>query len=81
MAITTIKITQEMIDAVFLHENCLRRKFADPKRDKAICEARLTGAIYSDIARQFKKSQYHCIQCVKKVERLYRVFIEGEANT
>ena len=74
-----IQITQQMIDAVFSNENCLR-KFTHPKRDKAICEMRLTGTIYTDIAKRFNTSQYYCIQCVRKAERLYRVFVEGETE-
>lgn len=79
MAITKVQITQQMIDAVFSNANLLR-KFPHPKRDKEICEMRLTAAIYTDIAKRFNVSQYHCIKCVKKVERLYRVFVEGEEN-
>lgn len=72
-----IRITQQMIDAVFSNDQC-RRKFTHPYKDKSICEMRLTGAIYTDVGKEYGVSQYYCIQCVRKVARLYTMFIEGE---
>ncbi len=77
MVQTTQKVTQKMIDAVFANEK-LRRQFPNPERAKAICDARLGGNRYTDIGIQYGVSQYTCIQCVRKVIRLYRIFIEGE---
>lgn len=77
MATVKTQITQQMIDAVFSNEK-FRRKFTHPRKDKAICEMRLTGAIYTDISKRFKMSHYYCIKIVRRVVRLYRVFIEGE---
>lgn len=75
-----VQITQEMIDSVFSAPN-LRRKFTHPRKDKAICEMRLTGMIYTDIGKRYGKSQYYCIQIVRKVLRLYKLFVEGEVQT
>ncbi len=74
---TTQRITQEMIDTVFSKKD-LRNKFTHPRKDKAICEMRLSEMIYTDIAKRYKVSQFYVIQCVRRVARLYRVFVEGE---
>jgi hypothetical protein len=76
MAKPVVKITQEMIDAVFSDPK-YRGRFTNPKKAKEVCEMRLAGAIYTDIAKRVEKSHYYCIQTVHKVERLYTVFIEG----
>lgn len=72
-------MTQEMIDGVFSNKSC-RRRFAHPRKAKAICETRLTGAIYSDIGKKYKVSSTYCIECVRTVERLYKLFIEDDAG-
>lgn len=73
-------MTQEMIDSVFSNKT-YRKKFTHPRRDKAICEMRLGGAKYADIGKRFKASESSCMQCVRKVVRIYRVFLEGEVHT
>ena len=75
-----VQITQEMIDSVFSNDE-LRRKFTHQRKDKAICEMRLKGELYADISKKHKMSKFYCSQCVRRVVRLYRVFIEGEVHT
>jgi hypothetical protein len=71
------KNTQEMIDAVF-GDPIQVKKFSHPKKDKAICEMRLTGAYWHEIAKRYKVSETYCRLCVRKVDRIYKLFIEGE---
>ena len=71
------EVKQEMIEAVFGNKK-LRRRFTNPKRDKAICELRAQGVIYDEIAERFGVSQATCIRLARKVVLLYRVFIERE---
>ena len=70
------QITQEMVDAVFSDPK-LKKRFKQPRKAQSVCEARLAGDIYADIAKRFKVSNYFCIQSVYKVARLYTVFVEG----
>jgi hypothetical protein len=72
---TIVKLTQEMIDAVFSKPN-LRDKFPNPQKAREICEMRLAGAIYTDISKNFLVSNYYCIDSVNKVKRLYTLFVE-----
>ena len=69
------QITQEMIDAVFSDTKLLKR-FPRPQMAKAVCEMRVAGETYADIATRCKASNYYCMQAVDKVVRLYTVFIE-----
>lgn len=71
-----VQITQHMIDSVFSAPN-LRRKFTNPRKDKAICEMRLSGAIYTDIGKRYRKSQSYCLRVVRKAVLLYTVFIKA----
>lgn len=80
MATTKSNITQEMIDAVF-DDPKLRKKIKNPKKAKKVCEMRLTGAFYTDIGKKHKVSQYYCVQCVRKVDRLYVLFVEVDGKT
>lgn len=73
----TKKITREMIDGVFAKPK-LRKRIPNPKRAKAICEARLSGMTYTDIGNQYGLSQTTCVRCVHLVVRLYGIFVEGE---
>ena len=75
-----VEITQKMIDAVFADDE-QRKKFENPKKAKAVCEMRLAGVIYKEIAKKSKMSEYFCMQSVRKVVRLYRIFIEGEEQS
>ncbi|MBP3667421.1 MAG: hypothetical protein J6K29_10295 [Clostridia bacterium] len=67
-------MTQAAIDAVFADER-YRRKFTSPRRDKAICEERMAGMMWKDIARKHKKSEYYCREVTRRAKRLYEVFI------
>jgi Mor family transcriptional regulator len=70
-----IKITQEMIDAVF---SDAISKFANPQKAKSVCEMHCTGVTYKEIAKKSKCSEFYIRDCVRKVLNIYRVFIEGE---
>ena len=67
-------MTQAAIAAVFADAR-YRRKFTSPKRDKAICEERLAGAMWKVIAKKHEKSEYYCQEVVRRAKRLYAVFI------
>lgn len=74
---TKTPITQEMIDAVFTDVK-YRKKFPNPRKAKAMCEARLMGTTYENIGKRFNTSSTTPEVYVARVIRLYRVFIEGE---
>lgn len=67
-------ITQEMIDAVFSDPR-FRCKFPAPKTAQSVCQMRLTGAKFKDVAKRHKVSEYYCTQAVDKCVRLYTVFL------
>lgn len=69
-------ITREMIDSVF-SDQYLCKRFTNPRKDKAICEMRLSGAIYTDIGKRYRKSQTYCLRVVRKAVLLYTVFIKA----
>ena len=68
------KITPDMIDSVFSDPKLIK-KFTHPRKDKHICEMRLAGAYFSDIAKRCRKSEYYCRQVIQRVVRLYQVFL------
>lgn len=69
-----MELTQEMIDSVFADPKLLK-KFSHPRKDKHICERRLAGELWHDIAKRCRMSEYYCRQVLRKVDRLYKVFI------
>lgn len=68
-------MTQAAIYAVFADER-YRKRFRSPRRDKAICEERLAGWMWKDIARKHKKSECYCREVAARAKRLYRIFLE-----
>lgn len=69
------QITQEMIDAVFSDPK-LCKKFPRPQIAKSVCDLRVAGVAYAEIAKRCKASNYYCMQTVDKVVRLFTVFVE-----
>ena len=74
MSRAKMQVTQKMIDSVF-SEPKFRKKFSHPLKDKHICEMRVNGAIYKDIAKRYRMSEYYCKQTVARVARIYTVFL------
>jgi transposase-like protein len=72
-----IQITREMVDAVFSKPQFLN-KFPDAEKAREVCEMRLAGATYKEIAKRFGVSEYYGVHIVDKVVRLYMVFLAGE---
>ena len=69
-------MTQKMIDSVFADPK-FRKKFSHPRKDKAICEMRLAGAYYADIAKRYGVSSFYCREVIRRVVRLYTVFMSS----
>ena len=75
MRAVKVPITQEMIDVVFSDPK-LCKKFPRPQIAKRVCEMRVAGVVYAEIAKRCKASNYYCMQTVDKVVRLFTVFVE-----
>lgn len=74
-----IQITREMVEAVFSKPYFIK-KFPDAKKAREVCEMRLTGATYKEIAKRFGVSGYYVVHIVDKVVRLYLVFLKEESG-
>lgn len=68
-------MNQTTIDAVFADRR-LRKKFTHPRVDKAICEERMAGAMWKDIAKRHRRSCFYCREVTRRVMRLYVLFVE-----
>lgn len=71
------ELSREAIDVVFSN----RTPFKDPDKAKAICERRLSGALYKDIADEFCISICRCRDYVENTMRLYRVMLRRKKET
>lgn len=67
-------MTQKMIDSVFADEG-LRKKFTHPRMDKAICEERMRGDLWKDIAKRHRRSCFYCREVTRRVMRLYQIWL------
>ena len=67
-------MTQRIIDSVFADER-LRKKFTHPRMDKAICEERMRGDLWKDIAKRHKRSCFYCREVTRRVMRLYKIWL------
>lgn len=73
-----LTITKQIIDAVFSDPR-LAGRFLCPKSAKAICELRLTGEPYTEIAKKTGRSAYFSRDCVYKTVFYYRVYLEEKS--
>jgi hypothetical protein len=71
------ELSREAIDVVFSN----RTPFKDPDKAKAICERRLSGAKYKDIADEFCLTICRCRDYVENTMRLYRVILRRRKVT
>ena len=79
MVHTKQEVSHGIIDSIFSNP-LFRRKFDNPRLAESICKMRADGMMYAHISKKVKVSQFTCIECVRKVVRLYRVFVEGNKN-
>ena len=70
------QVTQEMIESVFSNPK-FRKKFIHPRKDKAICEMRLAGGLYADIAKKYGVSTFYCREVIRRAVRIYTVFMSS----
>ena len=74
MAPTKYQVTRQMVDSVFSDPK-FRKKFIHLRKDKAICEMRLAGGTYADIAKRYRVSTFYCMEVIRRVARIYTVFL------
>ena len=71
---STYSITMEAIQAVFADAR-LRKKFTNPRMDKAICEERERGDLWREIAQRHRKSEQYCRDVMRRADALYRIWL------
>ena len=67
-----LKLTQEMIDYIFNETN----HFQSKGRNRDICEMRLNGASYEEIAKKYNLTAGRCNYICNKVATLYRIHLD-----
>lgn len=68
-------LTREKIDNVLMLD-LGRHRFKDPEKIRAVCYMKLTGATFAEIGQKYNLSGNRCQEIVRRVENLYRLYIE-----
>ena len=71
-------LTREAVDWVFTCSDVTR--FGQPERIKKLCEMRLQGITYAEIAKKLNINATYASNCVQKVARAYERFLKGYYN-
>ena len=73
-------LTKEKVDEV-LKLDLGRHKFKNPRKVRAICKMRTTGANYTEIGKKYGLSSNRVREIVRRVEHLYRIYIENGSTS